>query len=72
MTTRKPVKLVMLDCAYMKKFVTLGMLIFSTLGGWLGTTMDHGNGFGGWAILMTALGGFLGIWIGYKVGQNWG
>lgn len=56
----------------MKKFITLGVLIFSSLGGWLGTTMDHGNGFGGWAILLSAIGGFFGIWVGYKIGQNWG
>ncbi|HSX42480.1 MAG TPA: hypothetical protein VLF59_00155 [Candidatus Saccharimonadales bacterium] len=53
----------------MKKFISLGILIFSSLGGWLGTVMDHGNGFGGWAILMTTIGSFLGIYVGYKVGK---
>jgi len=56
----------------MKKYITFSVLIFSTLGGWLGTIMSGGNGFGGWAILMTAVGGFVGIWIGYKIGQNLG
>lgn len=46
------------------------MIIGSTLGGWLGTVMSHGNGFGGWAILLTALGGFAGIWAGYRVGKE--
>jgi len=56
----------------MKLMISLGLLIFGSLGGWLGTVMDHGNGFGGWAILFSTLGSFLGIWIGYKVYQNWG
>ena len=53
----------------MKKYITLGVLIFGSLGGWLGTAMDHGNGFGGWAILLGTLGSFFGIWAGYKVAQ---
>lgn len=53
----------------MKKMITLGVLIFSTLGAWLGTMMDHGNGFGGWALLMSTIGGFVGIWVGYKAGK---
>lgn len=55
----------------MKKFISLGVLIFGTLGGWIGTMVDHGNGFGGWAILLTAVGSFFGIWVGYKIGQNY-
>lgn len=54
----------------MKKIVTLGALVGGTLGGWLGTALDHGNGFGGWAILLSTIGGFAGIWAGYKIGQN--
>jgi len=53
----------------MKKAISLGVLIFGSLGGWLGTVMSHGNGFGGWAILLTAVGSFFGIWVGYKIGQ---
>ena len=55
----------------MKKLISLGVLIGGSVGGWLGTTMDHGNGFGGWAILLTAIGSFVGIWAGYKIGQNY-
>jgi hypothetical protein len=54
----------------MKLMISIGVLIFSSLGAWLGTALDHGNGFGGWAILFTALGGFVGIWLGYKAGKN--
>ena len=53
----------------MKKFISIGVLLFSSLGGWIGTIIGHGNGFGGWAILFTAAGSFVGIWAGYKVGQ---
>lgn len=55
----------------MKLMISLGLLIFSSLGAWLGQAMDHGNGFGGWTILWTAIGGLVGIWIGYKVGKNY-
>jgi len=53
----------------MKKLISFGVLLFGTLGGWLGTTLDHGNSFGGWAILLGAVGSFFGIWVGYKVAQ---
>ena len=59
----------MLHFQYMKKAISLGVLIFGSLGGWLGTVIDHGNGFGGWAILLTAIGSFVGIWVGYKIAQ---
>ena len=55
----------------MKKFISIGVLIFGSLGSWLGQLMDHGNAFGGWAIMLGAVGSFLGIWVGYKVGQNY-
>jgi hypothetical protein len=53
----------------MKLMISLGVLIFSSLGGWLGSLMDHGSGIGGWAILLTTVGGFFGIWVGYKAGK---
>lgn len=53
----------------MKLMISLGVLIFSSLGGWLGAVMDHGNGFGILAILMTAVGGIVGIWLGFKAGK---
>jgi hypothetical protein len=52
----------------MKLLISVGILLFSSLGAWVGQMMDHG-GFGGWAILLTAVGGFVGIWLGYKAGK---
>ncbi|HEY4160997.1 MAG TPA: hypothetical protein VGM08_02960 [Candidatus Saccharimonadales bacterium] len=52
----------------MKLMISLGLLIFSSLGGWLGSMLDH-SGIGGWSILLTAVGGFFGIWVGYKAGK---
>ena len=53
-----------------KLMISLGLLIFSSLGGWLGSMLDH-TGFGGWSILFTTIGGFFGIWVGYKIGKNY-
>lgn len=56
----------------MKLMISLGILIFGTIGGWLGAvTLDHGNELGGWAILMSGVGSLFGIWVGYKVGKNY-
>lgn len=51
--------------------ISLGLFIFSSLGGWLGAALDHGNWLGGWSILFGAIGGFFGIWVGYKIGKNY-
>jgi len=56
----------------MKIMISCGILIFSSLGGWLGQLMDHGNWLGGWSIILSTIGAFVGIWIGYKVAQYWG
>lgn len=56
----------------MKLMITIGIIVGGSLGGWLGATMDHGNGFGGWAILLSTVGSFVGLWAGYKAGQNYG
>ncbi len=56
----------------MKLMIFIGITLFGTLGGWLGAMLDHGNWFGGWSILLGAIGSFFGIWVGYKVGQNAG
>lgn len=50
--------------------IFLGVTIFGTLGGWIGAAMDHGNWFGAWSILLGGVGSFVGIWAGYKAGQN--
>jgi len=43
-------------------FMTIGSLI----GGYIPTFFGAGI-FSYWSILTTAIGGFLGIWIGYKI-----
>ena len=55
----------------MKLIITIGVLLGSTLGGWLGSLMDNGNWLGGWSILFSGVGGIVGIWAGYKVAQSY-
>jgi len=50
----------------------MGVIVFGTVGGWLGAALDHGNWFGLASILIGTIGSFFGIWVGYKVGQNLG
>jgi hypothetical protein len=54
----------------MKKLIYLGIAIGGTLGGWLGSLLDHGNAIGGWSILGGTIGSLIGIWAGYKLGSN--
>jgi hypothetical protein len=54
----------------MKLMITIGIFVFSSLGGWLGTALDHGNFLGGWSLLLGTIGSFVGIWAGYKVGKH--
>ena len=52
-----------------KTLIWIGIFIGSTIGGWLGALMDHGNWFGGWSITLGGVGSILGIWAGYKISQ---
>lgn len=54
----------------MKKFIYLGATIGGVVGGYLGSLADHGNSFGAWGITGSTVGGLLGIWAAYKIGQN--
>lgn len=54
----------------MKMIILISVTIFGTLGGWLGSGFDHGNFFGVWSILLSTVGSFFGIWVGYKAGQS--
>jgi len=53
----------------MKLMIFLGVTIFGTIGGWIGALMTNGNWLSGWSILLGTVGSFVGIWVGYKVGQ---
>jgi hypothetical protein len=46
----------------------IGMIIGSTIGGYIPNLWGAGF-FSYWAILTTAIGGFTGIYIGYKLSQ---
>jgi hypothetical protein len=50
----------------MKLIDSVAVVIFGTVGGWLGALMDHGNWLGGWSILLSGVGGFFGIWVAYR------
>ena len=49
----------------------IGITIFGTLFDWFGSLMDKGNWLGGWAIILTTFGSFVGLWVGYKVGRSY-
>lgn len=52
----------------MKKLVWIGMLIGSSIGGFIPTLW--GAGFLSFSsIILTAVGGMIGIWVGYKLSQ---
>ena len=55
----------------MKLFIWIGLTAGGILGGWLGSLLDHGNGFGVWSILLSGVGSIVGIWAGYKLYQNY-
>ena len=53
-----------------KTLIYIGITVGGLLGGWLGSMIDQGNPFGLWGILFSAVGGFAGIWAGYKLGSS--
>jgi CHASE2 domain-containing sensor protein len=56
----------------MKLMIIIGITVIGSLGSWIGAALDHGNWFGPWSILLGTIGSFVGIWAGYKAGQNLG
>jgi hypothetical protein len=56
----------------MKLMIILAVAIFSTLFGWAAASLlDHGNWLGGWSLIFNTIGAFFGIWVGYKIYQNY-
>jgi len=49
--------------------IFLGVTVGGGIGSIAGAAMDHGNEFGGLAILLGTVGSLAGIWVGYKAGQ---
>jgi len=55
----------------MKAMIWIGITIGGLVGGWLGGMLDHGNMLGGWSLFVGTIGSFVGLWIGYKISQNY-
>lgn len=53
----------------MKLMIGLGLTIFGTLGGWLGSMLDHTSGIGMWSLALSTVGSIFGIWVGYKAAK---
>jgi membrane protein DedA with SNARE-associated domain len=53
----------------MRKMISLAVMVFGTIGGWIGALMDHGNWIGLTSIALSFVGCFVGVWAGYKIGQ---
>ena len=49
--------------------ILLGIIIFSTIGGWIGAAMSGGNWLSPWSLILSTIGAFFGIWAGYKAAQ---
>lgn len=54
----------------MKLMITIGATVGGIVGGLLGIPFD--GGFGGISILLSMVGGILGIWAGYKAAKYFG
>ena len=55
--------------AHSKAITTIMVLVFSTLGSWLGAAMNHGDWFGFWSNLLGIVGLVVGVWVGHKIGD---
>ncbi|MBC7707957.1 hypothetical protein H7Y63_01935 [Polaromonas sp.] len=56
----------------MKLMISLGIFIIGSLGGYLGSLLDGGSTLlGTWSLVLGTLGSFAGIWVGYKIAQNY-
>lgn len=51
----------------MKGLMLICITVGGIIGGWIGTMMDHGNGLGGWSLLLGTVGSLVGIWAAIKI-----
>ncbi len=57
----------------MKKFIWIGLGIGSTIGGTLPVLWDSTAGFFSFSsVILSAIGGLIGIWAGFKLGKYFG
>jgi hypothetical protein len=54
-----------------KGIVYVFVIIGGMIGAGIGAQFDGGNVFGFWTIVLSGLGGFLGIWVGYTITKNY-
>jgi len=52
-----------------KTLIWIGVFIGSTIGGWLGALVSHGDWFSWQSIAGGAIGSFAGIYAGFKASQ---
>lgn len=52
------------------KIIYICLTIGGITGGYLGSLIDHGGGFGVWSIVFSAIGGGIGIWVGFKLSDQ--
>ena len=53
-----------------KKLIWLGLFVGSTVGGMLPELWGD-NVFSFWSVILTAVGGIIGIWLGYKISEGY-
>jgi hypothetical protein len=60
----------------MKFMIFCGITIFGSIGSAIGNLIDFGHvdlfDFGLWTAILSTVGSFVGIWVGYKAGQYFG
>ena len=49
--------------------IWIGIFVGSTIGGWIGALMSHGNWLGWQSFAGGTVGSFAGIYAGFKAGQ---
>jgi TRAP-type C4-dicarboxylate transport system permease small subunit len=53
-----------------KKLIYICIFVFSTIFGYIGALLSHGNWLSAWSIILGFVGCFVGIWVGFKLGNG--